>query len=393
VTVDGGRLRADPQPGARERRVPFTARGWVGSIAAAEALGIGLAAALTPRATEPADALAVAGLVGIVEGSALGLAQGRLLARAVPGLRWASWLGVTAAFAAVAWVLGMLPAALAAGSDSGGDGLLWPVALLVGIPMGLGFGALLGAGQALLLRRRVPHPWRWVSATATGWALGFPVIMVAASAVPAGLSFWVLLLVGAVAGAVAGALLGVVTYLAVGGITVDGPRARRWIDRVVLEMLRGPAHPLLSGRMVELRYRGRQTGVQRVLPVTYAVRHDDAGQMELVVLVGRAARKRWYRSVDDRTPVVVVLHGRPVPAVATLLRRRDAGFLDAWRTYRRRYPRARLGPFDPLLRVETVGTAQGRSRPVDSRSSASRRTSSRLQNAQRTSGRPASTSS
>jgi hypothetical protein len=348
------------------------ARRWVGSVAAAEALGIGTAAALTSRPTTPGAVLATAAVVGAVEGTALGLAQGWQLRSIVPGLRPARWVAVTAAVAVLAWLLSSIPQAAtagqagAAGGDRTGD-LPWGLALLVGVPLGAVFGTLLGAGQAVLLRGRVPHPWRWTSATAIGWTLGFPVIMAAASAVPAGAGTAAVLAAGAAAGAVAGLLLGAATYLATGGITVAGPRARRWPDRLALEILRGPAHELFSGHLVELRYRGRRTGAEHALPVRYAVRADRVGHLELIVQIGRPSEKQWYRSIGERTAVTVILHGMPMTARATLVRRRDAGFTDAWAAYHRRYPRARLGPFDPLVRIETVHAARGAAPEIRSR--------------------------
>ncbi len=68
---------------------------------------------------------------------------------------------------------------------------------------------------------------------------------------------------------------------------LDGMR-RRWVRRVrmrvklpqgnavVLAVLRSRAHRLLSASAIELRYLGRRSGRQYVLPVQYARAVDDA---------------------------------------------------------------------------------------------------------------------
>jgi hypothetical protein len=72
-------------------------------------------------------------------------------------------------------------------------------------------GAVLGAGQALVLRGRCRHPWRWVTANALGWAVAMAVIFTGATTAGADWSWPVLLGYGALTGAVAGTGLGVVT--------------------------------------------------------------------------------------------------------------------------------------------------------------------------------------
>jgi hypothetical protein len=61
---------------------------------------------------------------------------------------------------------------------------------------------------------------------------------------------------------------------------------------------------LADHQVCELRYVGARTGRSVVLPVMYAERGD-----QVVVLVGGAERKRWWRQFSRPTPVRVWLRG------------------------------------------------------------------------------------
>ncbi len=76
------------------------------------------------------------------------------------------------------------------------------------------------------------------------------------------------------------------------------------INRLAGLVLRSPAHRLLSGRLVELRWTGRRTGRRFATPVQF-LEHDG----ELVLLSW--ADRRWWRNLTgDGAPVAVVLRGR-----------------------------------------------------------------------------------
>ena len=69
----------------------------------------------------------------------------------------------------------------------------------------------------------------------------------------------------------------------------------------VLAVLRSPAHRLLSGMAVELRYTGRRSGRRYALPVQYA----REGQRRVVVPQGPESKTRWRncatpQPVDER---------------------------------------------------------------------------------------------
>lgn len=76
-------------------------------------------------------------------------------------------------------------------------------------------------------------------------------------------------------------------------------------NRVVLAILRSPAHRLLSGFAVELRYRGRRSGREFALPVQYAKVHG-----KLVVRPQKPDQSSWWRNFGDPRPVTVLIAGR-----------------------------------------------------------------------------------
>jgi hypothetical protein len=107
----------------------------------------------------PVDHLSAALVGGALTGLVLGTAQALALRGQVPGVRWvgASTVGLAA---------GLALATAAIDYRSG------PIDLAV---QGAISGAVLGATQALVLRGRLPGPWRWAPLTAAAWALGWTV--------------------------------------------------------------------------------------------------------------------------------------------------------------------------------------------------------------------------
>jgi hypothetical protein len=134
-----------------------------------------------------------------------------------------------------------------------------------------------------------------------------------------------------------------------------GPRQRRrmrrppaLVNRTVLAILRSPLHGLLDRRLCELSYRGRRSGKAVTLPVMYAL-HDN----DLVILVGDAGAKRWWRNFTDPAPIVVRLDGRVRVGSARVVAPGDAGYAPAWTAYMRRH-RLNRQPGDRLLIIEHV---------------------------------------
>ena len=192
-------------------------RRWVGLCAVAESVGLTAAATASrlasslgegsPTAGDRAAALGLIVAGGLVEGTALGLAQSAALAPTFPWLPRARFVLVTVGFAGLGWATASLPAVLA-GDDGEGPPLL--LAALGGVGVGAAMGALLGAIQALVLRVGVPHPWRWVGATALAWMPAMGLIFAGASAPGADWPLGSVAALGTLTGAVAGALLGLV---------------------------------------------------------------------------------------------------------------------------------------------------------------------------------------
>ena len=200
---------------SRARRV----RRWVLLCAAAEAIGMSASAAAARAGTALNDgagtgvaaAWAVIVLGGLVEGSAVGLAQGAALRPQVPSLDHRRWFAVTVAVAGLGWAAASGPSVLA-GDDGGAEPS--PILVLGGAAgLGLAMGALLGAAQAWVLRGAVRRPWRWVAISAAAWTPTMVVIFAAASWVPASWSAGAVVLLGAATGLVAGAVLGAVCGL------------------------------------------------------------------------------------------------------------------------------------------------------------------------------------
>ena len=76
-------------------------------------------------------------------------------------------------------------------------------------------------------------------------------------------------------------------------------------NRLVALVLRSPLHRLLSGSLLLLSVTGRRSGQRHTFPVSY-LREDD----RVVVLVGNAESKRWWRNLVEPAAVGVLLRGR-----------------------------------------------------------------------------------
>lgn len=71
-------------------------------------------------------------------------------------------------------------------------------------------------------------------------------------------------------------------------------------NRAVLTLLRSPLHHLLDTEMCELRYTAPRSHRTVSLPVMFATDGDD-----LIVLVGDAAEKSWWRTYRRPYPVEI----------------------------------------------------------------------------------------
>ena len=116
---------------------------------------------------------------------------------------------------------------------------------------------------------------------------------------------------------------------------------------VVLAVLRSPAHRLLSGTAVELRYTGRRSGREYVLPVQYARDGE-----RLIVVPQAAESKTWWRNFGTPQPVGVRLRGRLRPAVARVVEREDAQWEKDRQTYEARWRRLSGKLTGPIVEIE-----------------------------------------
>ena len=159
-------------------------RRWVMATTCGELAGFAIPA-IVGAAAASADigegaSMAVLVLAGVGEGTVLGWAQSRMLRRELPELRTGSWIRATAAGAAVAWAIGMLPSTL-------GRQLLalWPPLLVgLGVVAGVVLVATIGFAQWLVLRRHVDGSGSWVVANALAWVAGLAVVFAAIGIAP-----------------------------------------------------------------------------------------------------------------------------------------------------------------------------------------------------------------
>ncbi len=158
-------------------------------------------------------------LSGVPEGLVLGLVQANLMSRRLPDLSIVRWTAATCLVAVVGWAAGS-SFSIFAPSDAGSGGFDPGVGQTILMASGFGVlvGALFGGAQTLALSGLGVVRWPWIVGNAVGWALGLPVIYLAASGLALG-PIWALAAIG---GLVAGALVGVSTAVAFAVMTGRG---------------------------------------------------------------------------------------------------------------------------------------------------------------------------
>lgn len=127
----------------------------------------------------------------------------------------------------------------------------------------------------------------------------------------------------------------------------QGGRHTALMDRLVLTALHTPVlQAVLDHGLCQLRYRGRRTGQPVTLPVQYA-RHG----ADVVVYVGGAGAKSWWRNFATPYPVEVGVRGERYTGIGRLVhagtpaRGRISGI------YRGQHPRVRVADADPFLHI------------------------------------------
>lgn len=210
--------RGSTAGGGDAARLPSLRR-WTALCAAAETVGMTAAAAAAKAAAalvedDPGAAALAGGLAlvvagGLVEGTALGVAQAAGLRELLTPRRRRLWVLVTVAVAGLGWAAASAPAALS-GDESGTTP---PLLLVLAGAAGLGavMGAALGAAQGAVLRAVVPRPWRWVAVSAAAWTPAMVVVFLGATTPSADWSVATVVLLGALTGLAAGTVLGLVS--------------------------------------------------------------------------------------------------------------------------------------------------------------------------------------
>jgi hypothetical protein len=105
-----------------------------------------------------------------------------------------------------------------------------------------------------------------------------------------------------------------------------------WFNRLTLAVLRSPLHPLADPDVCALTFRGRRSGRRLAVPVLYATLGDG-----LIVLVGDAADKQWWRNFRPPRDVEVRCRGRKITAIGRILARTDPAYHEAAKTYQERH--------------------------------------------------------
>jgi hypothetical protein len=190
-----------------ERPADGFARRWVVRVSLAEAAGFAVAATVGASlafAAAPASvAYPVAIAAGAVEGLALGAGQYAAMQSARPAL--VPWLGATAAGAAFAWALGMLPSTIGVDLTSPATWVLMAAGallLLASIPV----------AQWLVLRgsgRR--DATAWVPVTMAGWTVALFWTAAPSPFVDETSPFWLVLTLYVIAGLLMAVTIAVVT--------------------------------------------------------------------------------------------------------------------------------------------------------------------------------------
>ncbi|TQM32514.1 uncharacterized protein DUF385 [Nocardia bhagyanarayanae] len=127
-------------------------------------------------------------------------------------------------------------------------------------------------------------------------------------------------------------------------VHVTGYRTPSWGASAMLTTLRSPLAGRLARRITELRYLGRRSGRPIALPVAY-VRHGD----RVLVRVGRAATKTWWRNFSDPAPMSVWIDQRWMTGTGRVLFPGHTDYAATWELYRTGFPQTPAEGTDPLV--------------------------------------------
>jgi hypothetical protein len=130
-------------------------------------------------------------------------------------------------------------------------------------------------------------------------------------------------------------------------------RRRSSLNHALLALLRSPLHGLLDSHVCELAYRAPRSGRRVTLPVMYAIDGSD-----VVVLVGDAPAKRWWRAFR-RPHYVQIRRGGAVRAgTGRVIRPDDDRYESAATAYEHRHGMRPVGN-DQMVLIENLTPLEG----------------------------------
>jgi uncharacterized protein YbjT (DUF2867 family) len=212
VLVDAVTRDAHPERGVVVLSRPPLGGGflawWTAASVVGEVLGLGLIGLIlgvvVPSVGSALLSVLLGLLAGLFEGALVGGLLGAVLVAVRPELRLRAWVVATVLGAIIGWGLGTLPSLFV--EDGGAEPPLgWM--LLGAAALGLVAGPVLGFFQARVLRVLGVRPLMWIGGVAVAWALGMPLVFLAASQPWSRAPMMVALLV------LAGGVVGLVTGL------------------------------------------------------------------------------------------------------------------------------------------------------------------------------------
>src|SRR5581483_2471171 len=119
---------------------------------------------------------------------------------------------------------------------------------------------------------------------------------------------------------------------------------RTMAGRMAVAVLHSPLRFLLEPGIAELAYTGPRSGRVISLPVMYA-RHGN----QIVVLVGRAHHKSWWRNFRRPRHLQITVAGQASHGTAVVASPGTTEFRGALAAYRQRFSQVRFVPGDQLV--------------------------------------------
>lgn len=192
--------------------------GWVGVMAIAELIGLGIAlvGSAIVNSLGMGSAVVVFHLVGLLEGIVLGVAQWLILHRYVKRIR--AWIFVTAIATLLAWLIGLQVSALLVFSTTLNPALTAATKAQIFLKgvlfLGAWVGGVLGLAQWFVLKAHIRQAALWIVANAFAWSLGLVIAFVMLGMVHTQPSSLEAALAGAATGLTTGAVVGAITGIA-----------------------------------------------------------------------------------------------------------------------------------------------------------------------------------